>query len=90
MRGVQRDSEEWKRVWAALGAALEANPLPTEDGEADICEIGDFMLMGLDNNGVAHFKNEMTRNYLLVAQDGVMTIPIGGPFAGGFFGCSER
>lgn len=85
-RPVARDSDEWNKRWGQLDAALKLTPLPTEDGNTVQCDLGDFMLVGVDDaTGAAHFKNTVTRNYLYVGADGKLEIPTGGSFRLGFF-----
>ncbi len=85
-KDIEPGSGEWQRVWGALEAALKGNPLPADGGGAVECGIEDFMFMGMDDSGAAHFKNVATRNYLLIAHDGALSIPTGGAWCGGVFG----
>lgn len=82
MRQVERDSGEWHKVWGALAATLKGGALPAEGGGQVQCGIDDFMLMGMDDNGTAYFKNIVTRSYLLIGADGAPAVP-----AGAFFAC---
>lgn len=82
MRQIERDSSEWNKVWGVLAAALKGILLPSEGGGQVQCSIDDFMLMGVDGSGAAHFKNIVTRSYLLIVADGTPTVP-----AGAFFAC---
>ena len=85
MRQVERDSGEWHKVWGALAATLKGGALPAEGCGQVQCGIDDFMLMGMDDNGTAHFKNVATRSYLLIGADGAPAVP-----AGAFFACKAE
>jgi hypothetical protein len=82
---IERGSDEWNRVWAALDAALKSSPLPVEGGGTVHCDVCDFMLMGVNDDGTAHFKNVITRHYLNIAEDGSMRIPTGKLWTSGVF-----
>lgn len=81
MRQVERGSGEWHNVWDVLAAALKNAPLPADGGRQVQCGIDDFMLMGVEDNGTAHFKNIVMRSYLLIGVDGKAVIPVGSFFA---------
>lgn len=85
LSAIERDSEQWNGVWGMLHTALQATPLPTEQGNTVMCDRGDFMLIGIDEHGTTHFKNIITRNYLQIDAAGALRIPTGGTFALGFF-----
>jgi hypothetical protein len=72
---VERNSEAWHRIWAALELALKTTSLPTDGGGRRQCCLDDFMLMGLDSSGTAHFKNIVTRHYLYIDRDGRLKVP---------------
>lgn len=82
---VDRDSTTWARVWGALESALKSTPLPAHGGGTVTCGLDDFMLVGVDGSGNAHFKNTVTRNYLLIESSGALVIPTGAAFHQGFF-----
>lgn len=83
--GDHADTNPEPTPWSLLEEVLK-NPLPTQDGETVCCTLEDFMLMQRDSDGCFHFKNEITKNYLIVRPDGSYFIPVTkGPFNLGFF-----
>ena len=68
-----------------LGKSLKNTKLRNQLGFYDYLKKDDFMLMNITEDGSTHFKNIVTRNYLILKPDGNIFIPIGGFFAGGTF-----
>ena len=76
---------ESRRCWSRLRRALIVNLLPGEGGHRIRCTPDDFMLMQIAANGNVHFKNSITRHYLVLTVADELVIPTGAPFQRGLF-----
>ncbi|WP_347990094.1 hypothetical protein [Methylomonas sp. AM2-LC] len=85
MRQIDRDSDEWHKVWQSLDAALNETLLPGQCGQKIKCSLNDFMLMGVNLQERVGFKDIHTRCYLFLLPDGSIETPSGGMWYAGEF-----
>jgi len=82
---LAQNMDQWKAVWESLACVLSASELPAEDGGTVQCDIGDFMLVGVEPGGRAHFKNNLTGNFVSLELDGSLVLQHKGHFRLGTF-----